>query len=74
MQTTQRSSILAAVLVVGMLVSSADERLGSDSGTAATSPFVIAAGDAGIDVRRNIFGAWPLIARPYKVLVPARIL
>lgn len=27
-----------------------------------------------LEVRRNIFGAWPLSARPYRVLVPARIL
>ncbi|CAG8387520.1 unnamed protein product [Penicillium salamii] len=48
---------LAAVLVVGMVVSSADERLGSDSGTAATSPFVIAAGDAGIKAIPSVVNA-----------------
>ncbi|KAK6428993.1 hypothetical protein LTR95_014862, partial [Oleoguttula sp. CCFEE 5521] len=37
-----------AVLVVGMLVSSNDERLGDESGTAAQSPFVIAASAAGL--------------------------
>lgn len=36
-----------AVLVVGMLTASTDERLGNDSGTAAQSPFVIAASAAG---------------------------
>ncbi|OCF45069.1 hypothetical protein I317_01120 [Kwoniella heveanensis CBS 569] len=39
---------ILAVLIVGMLVASDDERLGSDSGTAATSPFVLAASAAGI--------------------------
>ncbi|KAJ5336645.1 hypothetical protein MYU51_005677 [Penicillium brevicompactum] len=48
---------LAAVLVVGMVVSSADERLGSDSGTAATSPFVIAASDAGIKAIPSVVNA-----------------
>lgn len=48
---------LAAVLVVGMLVSSGDERLGDDSGTAAQSPFVIAAGDAGIKAIPSIVNA-----------------
>ncbi|KAJ5817255.1 hypothetical protein N7447_009488 [Penicillium robsamsonii] len=48
---------VAAVLVVGMLVSSADERIGSDSGTAATSPFVIAAGDAGIRAIPSVVNA-----------------
>lgn len=48
---------VATVLVVGMLVSSADERLGSDSGTAATSPFVIAAGDAGIKAIPSVVNA-----------------
>lgn len=37
-----------AVLIVGMLVASDDPRLGEDSGTAATSPFVIAVSSAGI--------------------------
>ncbi|CEO59302.1 hypothetical protein PMG11_03982 [Penicillium brasilianum] len=48
---------LAAVLVVGMLVSSSDERLGDESGTAAQSPFVIAAGDAGIKAIPSIVNA-----------------
>lgn len=48
---------MAAVLVVGMVVSSADERLGSDSGTAATSPFVIAASDAGIKAIPSVVNA-----------------
>ncbi|KAJ5662324.1 Amino acid/polyamine transporter I [Penicillium maclennaniae] len=48
---------LAAVLIVGMLVSSADPRLGDDSGTAATSPFVLAASDAGIKVIPSIVNA-----------------
>jgi amino acid transporter len=48
---------LAAVLIVGMLVSSADDRLGNDSGTAATSPFVIAAGDAGIKAIPSVVNA-----------------
>ena len=37
-----------AVLIVGMLVRSDDERLGDESGTAAQSPFVIAASAAGL--------------------------
>lgn len=37
-----------AVLVVGMLVPSTDKRLGSWTGDAAMSPFVIAASDAGL--------------------------
>jgi amino acid transporter len=37
-----------AVLIVGMLVRSDDEKLGDDSGTAAQSPFVIAASAAGL--------------------------
>ncbi|KAJ5966874.1 Amino acid/polyamine transporter I [Penicillium viridicatum] len=48
---------VATVLVLGMLVSSADERLGLDSGTAATSPFVIAAGDAGIKAIPSVVNA-----------------
>ena len=40
---------ILAVLVVGMLVSSDDERLGDESGTAAQSPFVIAASAAGLN-------------------------
>ncbi|WWC68225.1 uncharacterized protein I206_102148 [Kwoniella pini CBS 10737] len=46
-----------AVLIVGMLVSSDDERLGNDSGTAATSPFVLAASSAGIKVIPSIVNA-----------------
>ncbi|KAJ5238753.1 Amino acid/polyamine transporter I [Penicillium chermesinum] len=48
---------VAAVLVVGMLVSSSDPRLGNDSGTAATSPFVIAASDAGIKAIPSVVNA-----------------
>ncbi|KAJ5179883.1 hypothetical protein N7492_003093 [Penicillium capsulatum] len=48
---------LAAVLVVGMLVSSKDDRLSDDSGTAAQSPFVIAAGDAGIKAIPSVVNA-----------------
>ncbi|KAJ5682630.1 hypothetical protein N7462_005795 [Penicillium macrosclerotiorum] len=48
---------LAAVLVVGMLVSSSDDRLSDESGTAAQSPFVIAASDAGIKAIPSIVNA-----------------
>ncbi|EIT74542.1 amino acid permease/ SLC12A domain-containing protein [Aspergillus flavus] len=48
---------LAAVLVVGMLVSSSDPRLQDDSGTAAQSPFVIAASDAGIKAIPSVVNA-----------------
>lgn len=48
---------LAAVLVVGMLVSSGDDRLTGDAMTAAQSPFVIAAGDAGIKAIPSIVNA-----------------
>lgn len=48
---------LAAVLVVGMLVSSTDDRLSDESGTAAQSPFVIAASDAGIKAIPSIVNA-----------------
>ena len=48
---------IAAVLIVGMLVSSGDKRLGNDSGTAATSPFVIAASDAGIKAIPSVVNA-----------------
>lgn len=48
---------LAAVLIVGMLVSSGDERLSGDAATAAQSPFVIAAGDAGIKAIPSIVNA-----------------
>ncbi|WWC59778.1 uncharacterized protein I303_102340 [Kwoniella dejecticola CBS 10117] len=46
-----------AVLIVGMLVASDDERLGDDSGTAATSPFVLAASAAGIKAIPSIVNA-----------------
>ncbi|GKZ24948.1 hypothetical protein AbraIFM66951_011805 [Aspergillus brasiliensis] len=46
-----------AVLIVGMIVPSNDPRLGSESGTAAQSPFVIAASDAGIKVVPSIINA-----------------
>ncbi|WWD19444.1 hypothetical protein CI109_103904 [Kwoniella shandongensis] len=45
------------VLIVGMLVASDDESLGDDSGTAATSPFVIAASAAGIKAIPSIVNA-----------------
>ncbi|CDM33085.1 hypothetical protein CBS147339_5167 [Penicillium roqueforti] len=48
---------LATVLIVGMLVSSADDRISADSGTAATSPFVIAASDAGIRAIPSVVNA-----------------
>lgn len=48
---------LIAVLIVGMLVPSNDPRLSDDSGTAAQSPFVIAAVDAGIKVMPSIINA-----------------
>ncbi|CAI7588989.1 Amino acid/polyamine transporter I [Penicillium manginii] len=48
---------LAAVLVVGMLVSSGDHRLSGYGSTAAQSPFVIAAGDAGIKAIPSIVNA-----------------
>lgn len=46
-----------AVLIVGMLVASDDERLGDESGTAAQSPFVIAASAAGIKAIPSIVNA-----------------
>lgn len=46
-----------AILVVGMLVSSSDDRLSNESGTAAQSPFVIAASDAGIKAIPSIVNA-----------------
>jgi amino acid transporter len=46
-----------AVLIVGMLVSSDDERLSDESGTAAQSPFVIAASAAGIKAIPSIVNA-----------------
>lgn len=48
---------LAAVLIVGMIVSSDDSRLSNESGTAAESPFVIAASAAGIKVVPSIINA-----------------
>lgn len=48
---------VAAILIVGMIVSSKDPRLRSDSGNAATSPFVLAARDAGIHVVPSIINA-----------------
>ncbi|PYI31125.1 amino acid transporter [Aspergillus indologenus CBS 114.80] len=48
---------IIAVLIVGMLVPSTDPRLNDYSGTAATSPFVIAAADAGIRVVPSIINA-----------------
>lgn len=48
---------VAAVLIVGMLVSSKDSRLNDESGTAAQSPFVIAASDAGIKAIPSIVNA-----------------
>ncbi|KAF2018639.1 hypothetical protein BU24DRAFT_101224 [Aaosphaeria arxii CBS 175.79] len=46
-----------AILVVGMLVSSDDERLNDQSGTAAQSPFVIAASAAGIKAIPSVVNA-----------------
>ncbi|WVQ76414.1 hypothetical protein IAR50_006080 [Cryptococcus sp. DSM 104548] len=46
-----------AVLIVGMLVPSDDPDLGDDSGTAATSPFVLAASAAGIKAIPSIVNA-----------------
>ncbi|ODN97032.1 hypothetical protein I350_08011 [Cryptococcus amylolentus CBS 6273] len=46
-----------AVLIVGMLVPSNDPDLGDDSGTAATSPFVLAASAAGIKAIPSIVNA-----------------
>lgn len=48
---------LLAVLVVGMLVASDDPRLGDESGTAAQSPFVIAASAAGYDAVGSVVNA-----------------
>lgn len=48
---------IAAVLIVGMLVASDDERLNNYSGTAAQSPFVIAASAAGIPAIPSIVNA-----------------
>ncbi|KAH7021252.1 amino acid permease/ SLC12A domain-containing protein [Microdochium trichocladiopsis] len=48
---------ILAVLVVGMLVASDDERLDDQSGTAAQSPFVIAASAAGIAAIPSVVNA-----------------
>ncbi|KAF2161945.1 hypothetical protein M409DRAFT_69456 [Zasmidium cellare ATCC 36951] len=48
---------ILSVLVVGMLVSSQDPRLDDQSGTAAQSPFVIAASEAGIKAIPSIVNA-----------------
>lgn len=48
---------MLAVLVVGMLVASDDPRLGDQSGTAAQSPFVIAASAAGIKAIPSVVNA-----------------
>ncbi|KAI7970144.1 hypothetical protein EIK77_008371 [Talaromyces pinophilus] len=46
-----------AILIVGMLVSSDDDRLSNYSGTATQSPFVIAASDAGIKAIPSLVNA-----------------
>lgn len=48
---------ILAVLIVGMLVASNDPTLDDDSGTAAQSPFVIAAGKAGIKAIPSVVNA-----------------
>lgn len=48
---------ILAILIVGMLVASDDTRLNNYSGTAAQSPFVIAATDAGIKAIPSIVNA-----------------
>ncbi|KAK7977327.1 hypothetical protein PG996_003393 [Apiospora saccharicola] len=48
---------ILAVLIVGMLVASNDARLGDASGTAAQSPFVIAASAAGIRAIPSVVNA-----------------
>ncbi|KAG9691779.1 amino acid permease-like protein, partial [Aureobasidium melanogenum] len=48
---------VVTVLIVGMLVPSDDERLSDESGTAAQSPFVIAASAAGIKAIPSIVNA-----------------
>lgn len=48
---------MLAVLVVGMLVSSDDERLNNESGTAAQSPFVIAVSTAGYSAVGSVINA-----------------
>lgn len=51
-----------AVLIVGMLIPSNDPNLNDTSGTAAQSPFVIAAGRAGIKVVPSIINAVVLMS------------
>ena len=46
-----------AVIIVGMLVASDDDRLNDDSGTAAQSPFVIAASAAGLPAIPSVVNA-----------------
>ena len=48
---------ILAVLIVGMLVASNDDRLSDQSGTAAQSPFVIAASAAGIKAIPSVVNA-----------------
>jgi amino acid transporter len=48
---------ILAVLIVGMLVASDDPRLSDESGTAAQSPFVIAASGAGIKAIPSVVNA-----------------
>ncbi|KKA26247.1 hypothetical protein TD95_000042 [Thielaviopsis punctulata] len=48
---------ILAVLIVGMLVASNDDRLNDDSGTAAQSPFVIAASAAGLPAIPSVVNA-----------------
>ncbi|KFH41741.1 Dicarboxylic amino acid permease-like protein [Hapsidospora chrysogenum ATCC 11550] len=48
---------MLAILVVGMLVASNDERLGRSSGNAAQSPFVIAASAAGLPAVPSVVNA-----------------
>lgn len=48
---------ILSVLIVGMLVRSDDDRLNDDSGTAAQSPFVIAASAAGLKAIPSLVNA-----------------
>ena len=48
---------ILSIIVVGMLVSSDDERLNEASGTAAQSPFIIAASAAGINAIPSVVNA-----------------
>lgn len=48
---------ILAILIVGMLVSSDDERLNNSSGSAAQSPFVIAASAAGLPAVPSVVNA-----------------